>query len=132
VAFQFDEYRPSLAPYGLTCVQWRATRMGRADRNNEIELNLLETGSLVYLMSGRRVRVGAGTLAAFPAITPHPVVDREGDAPYFVATIPFLFLQWKLPPEFLNRILNGELIKDGSEPVGKLSLRRRGEAAIRN
>lgn len=118
IAHQFDEQRPILTPYGLTCVQWRATRMGRPDRHNEIELNLLETGSLVYLLSGRRVWVRPGRLAAFWAITPHQIVEQEGEAPYYVATIPLSqFLQWKLPPRFLTRILNGELIEDASDRV---------------
>jgi AraC family transcriptional regulator, melibiose operon regulatory protein len=116
---QFDEDRPSLAPYGLTCVHWRATRMRRPDRHNEIELNLLESGSLVYLLAGKRVRVHAGRLVAFWAITPHQVVDRDADAPYYVATIPLnCFLRWKLPAGFLVRILEGELVEDASELVG--------------
>src|SRR5215204_6076455 len=44
VAHEFDDARPSLAPYGLTCVRWRARPMQRTDRHNKIELNHLETG----------------------------------------------------------------------------------------
>lgn len=119
ISQQFDEDRPTLAPYGLTCVYWRATRMRRPDRHNEIELNLLESGSLVYLLAGQRVRVRPGRLAAFWAITPHQVVERDGEAPYYVATIPLnCFLRWKLPAGFLTRVLDGELVEDASELVG--------------
>jgi AraC family transcriptional regulator, melibiose operon regulatory protein len=115
VVQQFDERRDVLAPYGLTCVRWRATRMARPDRHNEIELNLLETGSLVYLRSGHRIRVRAGTLVVFWAITPHQIVERDGDEPYYVATIPFdVVLRWKLAPAFLSRLLNGEMVEDPS------------------
>ena len=62
---RFDPTRPDFSPYGFSCVRWTPTRMSRCDRHNEIELNLLESGALVYLMGGRRVTVPAGRLAAF-------------------------------------------------------------------
>jgi hypothetical protein len=39
--------------------------MQRFDRHNEIELNLLDRGSLTYIVGGRRVSIPAGRLAAF-------------------------------------------------------------------
>ena len=116
VAHEFDHARPSLAPYGLTCVRWRARPMPRPDRHNEIELNLLESGSVTYLLGGKRVTVRAGGLAAFWAIVPHQIVEMEGDAPYLVATVPLkAFLRWPLPADFTTRMLGGELIQERSE-----------------
>jgi len=113
---EFDDARPSLAPYGLTCVRWRARPMKRPDRHNEIELNLLESGSVTYLLAGKRVTVRAGGLAAFWAIIPHQIVEFEGDAPYLVATVPLqAFLRWPLPSVFTGRILGGELVQEQSE-----------------
>lgn len=42
----FDSSRPNFAPYGFTCELWTPVPMKRADRHNEIELNLLKHGSL--------------------------------------------------------------------------------------
>jgi AraC family transcriptional regulator, melibiose operon regulatory protein len=120
VTHEFDEGRPAFSPYGLACVRWRATRMGRPDRHNEIELNLLESGAVTYLLSGRRVTLRPGRLAAFWAIAPHQIIASEDENPYFVATIPFnIFLQWRLAPRFLNSILGGALVEARSESAGR-------------
>ncbi|MEM6645223.1 MAG: helix-turn-helix domain-containing protein [Bacteroidota bacterium] len=86
--------------------------MHRPDHHNEIELNLLRSGSLTYLLRGRRVTIQPGRLVAFWALVPHQIVEFEGDSPYYVATIPLSsFLQWNLPGGFANRILGGEVIQ---------------------
>ena len=111
---RFDPTRPDFSPYGFSCVRWTPTRMSRCDRHNEIELNLLEIGALVYLMGGRRVTVPAGRLTAFWAGIPHQILDFETNDSYFVMTIPLTwFLQWRLPEPFTQSILHGEF---GVEP----------------
>lgn len=88
--------------------------MLRSDRHNEIELNLLEKGNLVYLLGGKRVTVPAGRLTVFWAGVPHQILDYETDDSYFVMTLPLTwFLQWRLPERFTRAILHGEL---GVEP----------------
>lgn len=115
IAHIFNEEREPYTPYGTTCQLWKPSLMNRPDYHNEIELNFLEHGSLTYLLRGRRVTVRAGRLTAFWALVPHQIVESEGDAPYYVATIPLAsFLQWSLPPEFVNAILRGEVI-EGSD-----------------
>lgn len=111
VVDHFDPARPEFSPYGFTCVRWTASRMPRSDRHNEIELNLLERGSLVYLMGGRRVTVEAGQLTVFWAGVPHQVLEFRGLAEYFVLTIPLAwFLQWRLPDHVTQPILKGATI----------------------
>ena len=108
---RFDSTRPDFSPYGFTCVRWTASRMPRCDRHNEIELNLLERGRLVYLMGGRTVTVHAGRLAVFWAGVPHQVLDFQGLSDYFVLTIPLAwFLQWRLPDHFTQPILHGATV----------------------
>ncbi|WP_323379606.1 helix-turn-helix domain-containing protein [Stieleria sedimenti] len=69
--------------------------MPRADQHDEIELNYLTSGSLTYLMGGRRAVVPAQHLAAFWATVPHQIVEYTGNEPYYVATIPFAwYLKW--------------------------------------
>ena len=83
--------------------------MARGDRHNEIELNLLEGGRLVYLMGGRKVIVPAGRLTVFWAGVSHQIVDFESLTEYFVLTVPLAwFLQWGLPDDFTQPILHGE------------------------
>jgi AraC-like DNA-binding protein len=105
----FDASRPDFSPYGFTCESWIARPMARANRHNEVELNFLATGSLTYLLGGRRFTVEAGRLAAFWAAIPHQVVATGGEHAYHVATIPLAwFLQCRLPGGLVEKVLRGE------------------------
>ena len=113
---RFDPTRPEFSPYGFSCTRWTATMMPRCDRHNEIELNLLERGRVIYLMGGRTVAVPAGRLSVFWACVPHRVVGFEGLTEYFVLTIPLAwFLQWRLPDHFAQSILHGGILVEPDE-----------------
>lgn len=87
--------------------------MQRPDHHNEIELNFLETGSVTYLFGGRKTTVGAGRLSVFWAAIPHQIIDYGDETAYFVATIPLpWFLQWRLPDQFVQPLLQGHLIDE--------------------
>jgi AraC family transcriptional regulator, melibiose operon regulatory protein len=108
---RFDPARPDFAPYGLTCVRWTPGVMRRPDRHNEIELNLLEAGSVTYLLGGRKVTVPSGRLAVFWAAIPHQVIDIATEQEYHVATLPLSwFLQCRLPDRLVRRILHAEVV----------------------
>jgi AraC family transcriptional regulator, melibiose operon regulatory protein len=112
----FDPNRPDFAPYGLTCVHWRPSPMRRPDHHNEIELNFLESGSVTYLLGGRKTVVDAGRLSVFWAAIPHQIIDYGSETAYFVATIPLAwFLQWRLPEHFVRTLLQGQIVH---EPIG--------------
>ena len=114
-AVSFDPKRPDFTPYGLTCVQWQASVMPRPDHHNEIELNMLASGSVTYLLGGRRVTAQEGKLFAFWASIPHQIIDHEPDTQYVVATIPLqTFLTWRLPEAFVQDLLQGHV---KSEPT---------------
>ena len=107
----FDQSRKDLAPYGFTCVRWAPTLMPRPDRHNEVEVNLLEQGSLTYLLGGQKVTIPAGRLALFWAGIPHQIIGFESKAKYFVMTMPLVwFLQWRLPDAFARVVLHGGLV----------------------
>jgi AraC-like DNA-binding protein len=107
----FDPKREDFSPYGFTCDQWQPNAMARADRHNEIELNLLPDSTLTYLIGGRRETVPPGRLALFWAATPHQIVEFSTRRPYYVATIPLAwFLGWKLPQQFAELVLAGALV----------------------
>ena len=87
--------------------------MPRADQHDEIELNYLPESSLTYLIGGRRIRIPQGKLTVFWAVFPHQIVEFEGDAPYFVVTVPLSwFLAWGLPDRFRSQIVQGDVIAD--------------------
>src|SRR3954454_22233946 len=127
----FDATRPDFAPYGLTCERWTSVPMERPDRHNEVELNLLLEGTLVYLFGGTRVTVRAGSLSAFWAAIPHQVLAPESSmdgADYYVATIPLAwFLRLELPDRLVQPILHrrfvsgpdGEHFPDDRERFGR-------------
>ncbi len=112
----FDPTRPDFSPYGFSCVRWTPTTMPRSDRHNEIELNLLENGSLVYLIGGQKIAIPEGRLTAFWAAVPHQIIEFEGLSEYFVMTIPLAwFLQWRLPESLTQPILHGQMIVEPDE-----------------
>lgn len=119
----FDPNRPDFAPYGLTCVRWNPTPMRRPDHHNEVELNLLESGWIVYLLGGRKVRFEAGQLNVFWAAIPHQIIEFGTQTEYFDATIPFAwFLQYRLPDSFVQPLLRGEVHSE--PPFGRDRLDR--------
>jgi AraC family transcriptional regulator, melibiose operon regulatory protein len=89
---RFDSTRKDFAPYGLTCVRWTPEAMTRADRHNEIELNLLQSGSVTYLFGGQRMKIEANCLTAFWGGIPHQVLDFRDTGDYYVATIPVAWI----------------------------------------
>jgi AraC-like DNA-binding protein len=112
---RFDRTRPEFSPYGFTCELWTPAGMPRPDRHNEIEVNLLQAGSLTYLFGGQRTTVEAAKLAVFWAAIPHQIVAFDGDEPYFVVTWPLSeFLAAGLELDVVNRVLHGELLVEST------------------
>lgn len=102
-------------PYGFTCVKWTPSPMRRPDHHNEIEINLLYSGWVTYLLGGRKITLHSGPLNAFWAGMPHQVLEYGQDTHYYVATIPLAwFLQCRLPESFVQPLLRGEIL---SEPL---------------
>jgi AraC-like DNA-binding protein len=112
----FDPDRPDFTPYGLTCVHWRPSPMRRPDHHNEIELNFIESGTLTYLLGGKKIVVAPGRINAFWAAIPHQIIDFGRDTSYYVATIPLqYFLQWRLPDHFVQPLLQGHLVNEPTD-----------------
>ena len=113
---QFDTSRPEFEPYGFTCERWEPKRMSRPDRHNEVELNLLDGGTLTYAMWGNRVEVHGGRLAVFWAAVPHQIIDYRDVTGYYVVTVPLAWvLSWDLPAWLVTPLLNGRLLQEPDE-----------------
>ena len=112
----FDESREVFKPYGLTCELWSPSLMSKPDRHNEIELNFSPKGTITYLFQDSKITIPKNRLATFWGLIPHQIVHFEGNSPYYVCTIPFsLFFEWNLPASFIDRVLNGDVMLEGSE-----------------
>lgn len=99
--------------YGLS--SWRCVPelMALPHRHTEIELNLLLAGEIVYAHRDRLVRLSPGRLAIFWAAIPHQLVERPIVCDFCIFTIPLdLFLGWKLPASFVQKLLAGDMVID--------------------
>ncbi len=82
-------------------------------RHNEIELTILEHGSLTYLFGGKQIILQAGQLGAFWAAIPHHVLVAEPATILHWLTIPLGYvLHWQMPGTLTQRLLNGQFIID--------------------
>lgn len=107
----FNQDRNEFKPYGLSCEIWKPDLMHRADRHNEIEINYFTEGSITYLFQNAKIKIPAQSFTVFWGLVPHQIVDYTASAPYFVCTIPLtLFLEWKLPVNFSDKLLKGKII----------------------
>ena len=87
--------------------------MPRPDHHNEIELNMLQSGSVTYMLGGSKIRVEAGHLSAFWAAIPHQIIDYSKNTEYFVATIPLSwFIQCELPERLTIPLMRGEMVHE--------------------
>lgn len=78
-----------------------------------MELNFLESGTVTYLLGGKKTVVEAGKLSVFWAAIPHQIIDFGEETAYYVATIPLqCFLQWRLPESFVQPLMQGRLLSE--------------------
>lgn len=77
-------------------------------RHNELELNLLERGSIQYLFPGKRVDIQAGRLFLFWAGVPHQLVSKSDDTYIHWMTFPLAWLlRWNLTDTWIQALLKG-------------------------
>ena len=94
--------------------------------HGHIEINFLFGCSADYLINGQKIHVPAERMIVFWASIPHQMVDYQGDGEMINIYIPLqVFLSWKLPAEFNNLLLHGEVLVSDStyasdEPVTRM------------
>jgi AraC-like DNA-binding protein len=102
---------PSAPPFGFAGEFRAPTVMDRAHQHQELEINFVTQGAIIYLVGGQIRRIPQGQLTVLWAAAPHQVVAVEKGSRFYWFTIPFAWvLQWKLPRPFLERLLKGRLI----------------------
>ncbi|MBC8161500.1 MAG: helix-turn-helix domain-containing protein [Roseiflexaceae bacterium] len=98
------------APFGLACWQGWPAPMRQAHRHNELELNVVERGSVSYLFGAQQMLLCEGDACLFWAARPHRLIESAGATSVFWVTVPLaLFLNWRLPTPFGAALLGGTL-----------------------
>jgi len=83
--------------------------MDQSHRHNDLELNLVEQGSVTYLFAGQRLRVMRGQMALFWAAAPHQMSERAPRTRMRWLTFPLAWLLSRGLPNTLTRpLLRGE------------------------
>ncbi len=83
--------------------------------HKEVEVNLVESGSMTYLSEGRLVKLPKGHMAVLWAAYPHQIVELEGNCRCSWMNVPLaMFLSWGLPQELVGPLMSGKIV---SEPV---------------
>ena len=81
--------------------------------HDDVELNFVEAGSLIYLFGEKKVRVETGQLALFWATMPHQLIEFPEETRMYWLHLPLAsFLRWRLPGSLTDAILNGQLLVD--------------------
>jgi len=105
--------RSELSTFGLRVWSGQVYMPHPPHRHNEIELNVVESGYLTYLLAGHELTVANGELALFWGAIPHQVVRAAATTRVYLATIPLAHvLHWELPQSFVRAMLTGTLFRD--------------------
>ena len=108
---------------GLSGWRGQPGLMDRPHRHNEVELNVIEEGTITYLFGGTSMTLTAGRLALFWAATPHRIVELDPTTTLCWLTVPLaLVLQWQLPAALTNRILYGRPVVEADRDPTQATL----------
>ncbi len=110
---ELEEETSGLACFGLACWRGEVQAMPAFHRHREMELNLVLSGHLDYLLGGRRVTVQAGRLTLLWAATPHRLMAAPADTRMFWLTLPLeQILAWGLPTGLIQAALAGRAVTE--------------------
>lgn len=102
-------------------------------RHSDIELNLVCSGELTYLLGGGMQVLKAGDLAIFWAVTPHRIVHLQEGCKLGVVHIPLTdFLRWNIPQKLVHPVMHGELVLHRESPDFDIRLFERWAREVRN
>jgi AraC-like DNA-binding protein len=124
-----------VAPLGLRTWGGAPGTMSSPHLHADVEINLISSGSLDYLIGGRALRVEPGCLTVFWAAIPHQIVAVRGVARMWWVTVGLReLLSWRLPPALVEALFAGEAVVAGADEADRLHCERwyveweRGEA----
>lgn len=89
--------------------------MAQSHWHGHIEINYLFNCSADYLINGKKISVPEGRMLLFWASFPHRMFATSGHGELVNVYVPLqAFLTWKLPNDFVNNLLHGEVIVSNS------------------
>ncbi len=90
-----------------------------AHHHNDVELNFLESGQLIFAFAGKHIPLASHRLALFWAAIPHRLIRVAPGTRLYWITIPLaVFSRWDLPNGLIKSALNAEFVQDvSSEPT---------------
>lgn len=88
----------------------------------ELELFLVENGTITVEHTSRHEQLSPGEIVAFWAGLPHRVADVDSDAIYHVAQVPIVnVLSWIDSTEIVDGLLSGDFIKSVTLPAERVT-----------
>lgn len=111
--------RVNTVSFGFYAGTGRLEPMAAADQHNEIELNFIERGAMIFRRGVETVSVKAGEGVTYWAAVPHQVLAVEPDTVLTWVSVPLSwFLGWELPAAFTRRLLAGGLLEIPAALIG--------------
>lgn len=93
---------------------WKAIPrvMPVSHQHNDVEVNFIDRGRILYVHGGQKVELVPGDMAVFWAARVHQVIETTSDVFFFGMSVPLAwFLSWNLPADFVRSILQNEMIR---------------------
>jgi AraC family transcriptional regulator, melibiose operon regulatory protein len=92
-------------------------------RHNDIELNFLTSGEMIYAFAGKQHLVSPLRLTVFWAAIPHRLIYVAPSSRLYWVTIPLsFFTNWDLPNGMVKSVLNGSFLQEPSAVFEQLDL----------
>jgi len=122
----YDEFEPpSLSLDEVTIQRFYESRPLTVFPHCNIELCYVRRGAATYAFGERSYTIRAGQMAVIWGGRPHQVLDLEPLSELYVINIPLKrFVTWLIPEQFVNKLMNSDLVKDGAPECGALDAAR--------
>lgn len=99
------------APMEISMISGTPGLMSSFHTHKELEINLLESGTMTYMFGASHAALTPGRLAVFWATIPHRVVHIDPETRFYCVNLSLsCFLGWQLSQDFTARLLRGEMI----------------------
>ncbi len=100
-------------PLGFRVWRGQINSMPHAHQHNDLEINLVLGGEVVYLHGGRMVSLSVGHMTLFWAAIPHLIVRQSPDARMAWMTLPLDWLwQCDCSSGLMTMLLSGQMVSD--------------------
>jgi AraC-like DNA-binding protein len=100
---------------GITAGCIEDLQLYSAHHHNDVELNFLASGQLIYAFAGKHILLPSNRTALFWAAIPHRLVRVAPGTKLYWITIPLaVFSKWDLPNGMIRSVLNADFVEDMS------------------